>query len=63
MGALLVALSVVGLNAACGTATVVQCRVEAVEFLPRDPAQLTAGDVTDLVGRLRACDAVGDAGR
>lgn len=44
------------LGAACGTAAAVQCRVDAVNFLPRDPRQVTPGDVADLVGRLNACE-------
>lgn len=52
-----------GLALACGTPSVVQCRVAAVEFLPADPGQLTPYDVVDLVGRLRACEPQGDAGK
>lgn len=41
-----------------------QCRVEAVKFLPDDPMQVTFGDTVDLVGRLHACKQAGaDAGR
>lgn len=39
----------------CGTPALVQCRAEAVAFLPQDPRQLTAGDVVDLVSRLQEC--------
>ena len=42
-----------------------QCRVEAVRFLPDDPMQVTFGDTVDLVSRLHACKvpASGDAGQ
>ncbi len=53
---------VVGL-AACGAPQLVECRVAAVSFLPTDPMAVTPYDVQDLVGRLRACKASGDAGR
>ena len=59
----MVVLSLVGLNAACGTATVTECRAGAVAFLPRDPGKVTPYDVQDLVGRLQACQASGDAGK
>lgn len=60
----LAALTVVGLQAACGTAGVAQCQIEAVRFLPSDPKQVTPYDVQDLVGRLQACRvSTGDAGR
>ena len=59
----MVVLALLGLNAACGTATVVQCRADAVAFLPRDPGKVTPDDVQDLVGRLQACQASGDAGK
>lgn len=61
MGAVVCAAVLLGLSAACGT-SVVTCRVDAVRFLPSDPERVTAGDVTDLVGRLKACEAPGDAG-
>jgi hypothetical protein len=50
----------------CGSATAVQCRVEAVRFLPDDPMQVTVFDTVDLVERLKACDgrpATADAGK
>lgn len=41
-----------------------QCRVEAVKFLPDDPMQVTFGDTVDLVSRLHACKVpAGDAGQ
>lgn len=39
----------------CGPATVVQCRIEAVQALPEDPGQLTPYDTLDLIARLKAC--------
>lgn len=47
----------------CGSPALVQCRVEAVKFLPEDPGQITPYDLVDLVHRLNACKARGaDAG-
>lgn len=61
-GMLLCFAVVAGVCAACGTASAVTCRVDAVKLLPSDPERVTAGDVVDLVGRLKACEATGDAG-
>jgi hypothetical protein len=46
----------------CGSPALVQCRVEAVKFLPEDPGQITPYDVLDLVHRLNECKRQGDAG-
>ena len=46
----------------CGSPALVQCRLEAVKFLPEDPKQVTPYDVVDLIGRLNACRAGADAG-
>lgn len=47
----------------CGSPALVQCRVEAVRFLPEDPRQLTFADVSDLTVRLHRCNVqLGDAG-
>lgn len=54
----LVACSALG----CGSPALVQCRVEAVKFLPEDPGQITPYDLVDLVTRLNACKAKVDAG-
>lgn len=35
----------------------IQCRVEALDGLPRDPMQVTLGHTVQVVERLRACDA------
>lgn len=48
--------------AGCGAAQVVECRVDAVKILPVDPDQVTVGDLRDVVSRLHACEARGDAG-
>lgn len=48
--------------AACGSTQLVECRVNALHVLPADPEQVTVYDVVDLVGRLKACKAQGDAG-
>lgn len=48
--------------AGCGASVVAQCKLEAVRMLPEDPGLVTAYDVVDLVGRLKACHA-GDAGQ
>jgi len=57
----LVGLCLVRGLAGCGGE--LQCRVDAVRFLPDDPMQVTPYDVVDLVGRLHACKAQGDAGQ
>lgn len=49
--------------AACGPAALVQCRLDAVKVLPEDPGQITPYDLADVVKRLNACKAGGDAGR
>lgn len=46
----------------CGSPAILQCRLEAVKFLPDDPGQVTPYDVVDVVSRLRACEMPGDAG-
>ena len=51
-----------GLVAACGAPQLVECQLSAVQFLPRDPGQVTPYDVQDLVGRLRACAVSADGG-
>ncbi len=61
--AVVVGIGVVRGLAGCGAPQLVECRVAAVSFLPSDPMQVTPYDVQDLVGRLRACKASGDAGR
>jgi hypothetical protein len=45
------------LCAACGSSQLAQCQLGALSVLPTDPAQVTAGDLRDVVGRLRACEA------
>jgi hypothetical protein len=52
----------VGLAAACGAPVLTECRLSAVSFLPTDPGQVTPYDVSDLVGRLRACERAADGG-
>jgi hypothetical protein len=49
----------------CGSATVVQCRIDAIRFLPDDPTEVTVFDTFDLVQRLKACDGqpAADAGK
>jgi hypothetical protein len=60
----LVGLCLVRGLAGCGPAASLQCKVDAVKFLPDDPMQVTPYDVVDLVGRLHACKQAGaDAGR
>jgi len=59
----LVLFATVVLGLGCGTGASLQCRLDAVRFLPSDPGQVTPYDVVDLVGRLKACPAsTGDAG-
>lgn len=54
---------------ACGTAVtpqLVQCKLEALKVLPRDPMMVTPYDAVDVVNRLNACEAppaAADAGR
>ena len=52
---------------ACGAPTLIQCRVDALSFLPLevldDPDTLTVGDVKQLAQRLKQCEPRGDAGR
>ena len=63
-GAAFVALCVVRGLAGCGGPALLQCKLDAVKFLPDDPMQLTFGDVADLTQRLHACKAqTPDAGR
>ena len=63
-GAAFVALCVVRGLAGCGGPALLQCKLDAVKFLPDDPMQVTPYDVMDLVGRLHACKQAGsDAGR
>ena len=48
----------------CGGPALLQCKLDAVKFLPDDPMQVTPYDVVDLVGRLHACKQAGsDAGQ
>jgi hypothetical protein len=54
--------SVALLAVGCGSPALVQCRLEAVKFLPEDPHQVTPYDVIDLVQRLNACRATADGG-
>jgi superfamily I DNA and RNA helicase len=59
-----VGLCVVRGLAGCGGTALLQCKLDAVKFLPDDPMQVTPYDVVDLVGRLHACKQAGsDAGR
>lgn len=58
----LLGMVVACLASGCGSPALVQCRVEAVKFLPEDPKQLTPYDVVDLVERLNACRVGADAG-
>lgn len=52
---------VLGLAKCAGGSALIACRVDAVKILPSDPDMVSAYDVVDLVGRLRACSQ-GDAG-
>lgn len=49
----------------CGAAVtpqLVECKLNALKILPRDPMQVTFADGVDLVERLNACEAGPDAG-
>lgn len=64
LGSALVGFCLVRGLAGCGGPAALQCKLDAVKFLPDDPGQLTPYDVEDLVGRLHACKQAGsDAGR
>lgn len=54
-------VGVMTLAKCAGGSALIACRVEAVKILPSDPDMISAYDVVDLVGRLRACNQ-GDAG-
>ncbi len=41
----------------------ISCRLDALRVLPDDPEQVTVYDAVDVVRRMKACKAVGDAGR
>jgi len=62
IGAVIGFVGILGLAKCAGTAPLVECKVAALRVLPVNPEQVTAADVVDLVGRLRACHA-GDAGQ
>lgn len=61
-GFVVCSLALAGLVWGCDPAALVQCRIQAIKFLPSDPEQVTAYDVTDLVGRLKACRVSADGG-
>jgi len=58
-GALLLTLS--GCGAAL-TPQLVECKLNALKILPKDPMQVTFADGVDLVERLNACEAASDGG-
>jgi succinyl-CoA synthetase alpha subunit len=68
--AILVALAGVGVGVplACGVGAqripaVIQCEIDALKVLPKDPQMATVYDARDLVERVRACTLEhGDAG-
>lgn len=51
------ALALVLSAAACGSPQLARCQLGALRVLPTDPDQLTVGDLRDVQGRLRACEA------
>lgn len=49
----------------CGAAVtpqLVECKLNALKVLPRDPKMVTPYDLEDLVNRVNACEAGPDAG-
>lgn len=51
-----VAFVVLGpLGLACGNSTLVQCKLDALKVLPRDPGQATVYDAVDVIERVNAC--------
>lgn len=51
------------LAVACGSPSVLQCRVDAVAGLPLEPDLITLGDLRTVAAKVKACQASGDAGR
>lgn len=57
--AIVAVLMFITLCLACGAATPtrIQCTLDALKPLPRDPMQITPYDAVDLVNRLNSCEA------
>lgn len=53
---------VLGLAAACGPASQVDCRLRALSALPSDPELVTVREARQLVGALHTCQAAPDGG-
>ena len=56
---LIVGLLIFGLSQGCGAATtsqLVQCKLESLRVLPKDPKMVTPYDIEDLVNRLQVCE-------
>jgi hypothetical protein len=51
-----------GIAAACGSGTLLECRVQAVTALPLDPDTITLGDVKEVARRVKACQQKPDGG-
>jgi hypothetical protein len=47
--------------AASQVPALVQCKLDALRVLPKDPMQVTFADGVDLVERIQACEAGSDA--
>lgn len=63
LGALLF-FGAAGFAAACGTASVLECRAQALAILPPNPDEITVGVARELGRRIQACEQQsGDAGR
>ncbi len=62
MNATVAGLLAILVCAACGTApTLVQCKLDALRFLPKDPLMVTPYDAVDLIDRINACQRPADA--
>ncbi len=60
--AVVVGIGVVRGLAGCGSAQLVECRVDAVLGLPLEPDAITLGDLKDVQRKVKSCMATGDAG-
>jgi hypothetical protein len=63
--AFVIGVGVVRGLAGCGSAQLVECRVDAVLALPLEPDQITLGDLKEARRKVNACaqSGAGDAGR
>ena len=48
--------------ASCSSATLAQCRLQAVAILPADPDEISVGVARELARRVKECEAQPDGG-